>query len=352
MHRALGAAGWGAAASVGALGSGRGAGLGAGTRGGFGHPSLAHGAATGRSPGTAFHEDHADAPVKLFTPPRLDAHAHLSSVRATDWINRLAGEGSIQAMDAEALLANMNDEGIERGAGALHRLYVRDRCHPGGPDARRGTGGGTGRERLLCGAVHPELGTLDSVLQCEPQALLGQGGNRPLHRPTGTRGVKFHFWNSVVDLRGRDSLNDLTTLFGHIADRNLPCVVHVFNGAMQDFGPDDVERFVDRVVAPHSNLRISFAHIGGAGGTNVVIRDILRRLSQVAPPDSELGSRILIDIAAVMFTERFKTIAPTARVVLDDMAELLDGWGPERVLWGSDIDPRLRRADGGSLAPG
>ncbi len=275
-----------------------------------------------------------------FPPPRLDAHAHVNSVAAAERVNRLVGEGSVEPLSGDELVGRMDTDGIVRAL-VLSTAYMSamDAVEEGRlpPDEERAT---VELENDFCAAecarFPDRLIPFCSVNPKRPWARDEIDRCAEMH---GMRGVKFHFWNSVVDLRGRRSLDELAGLFGHLAERGLPAVIHVFNGSVADFGPDDVERFVTDVIAPAPDLRVSFAHAGGAGGLHPRIVEIFRRLNEVAPADSPLGRRLWVDISAVMFTRRFKSIPPTSELARGVMAELLATWGPERTLWGSDTIP-------------
>ncbi len=275
-----------------------------------------------------------------FPPPRLDAHAHVNSVNTAERVNRLTGAGTLEPLAGADLVERMGADGIERAL-VLSTAYLSamDAVEEARlPEAEERAA--VELENDFCAAEcarFPErLIPFCSVNPKRPWAREEVDRCVDLH---GMRGVKFHFWNSVVDLRGRQSLDALAVLFGHLADRGLPAVIHVFNGSVSDFGPDDVERFLVEVVRPHPGLRVSFAHAGGAGGLHPRIAQIFRRLTEVAPLDSDLGRRLWIDISAVMFTSRFKTIPPTAEASRALMGELLSAWGAERTLWGSDTIP-------------
>jgi len=279
------------------------------------------------------------AAATQFPTPLLDAHAHVNSLTATDRINRLVGAGSVEALDGDALIQRMDADGIQRAL-VLSTAYMMAMDAVEGdftPAEERAAVQQENDFNAAECAKHPLR--LIPFCSVNPKRTWAAEEIDRCSYLLGARGVKFHFWNSVVDLRSPESLDNLRALFRHIAERDMPVVVHVFNGSVADFGADDVERFVREVIVPNPDLRLSFAHAGGAGGTHPRIIEIFRRLTEVAPPDSEVGQRLRIDISAVMFTRRFKAILPTSERALAAMGELMRAWGPERVLWGSDMIP-------------
>ena len=263
----------------------------------------------------------------------------MNSPEVTDRVNGLAGEAALEALDADGMIAQLDEGGVERALVLSTAYMMAMDAMPGGLESaeeRAAVARENDYAAIQC-ARHPErLIPFCSVNPKRPWAreeidrAVDEGGHR---------GVKLHFWNSVVDLRDEGTLSDLAPLFGHLAERDLPVVVHVFNGAMNAFGPDDVERFVRRVVEPAEGLRISFAHVGGAGGASPWVLSIFRRLTELAPPDSELGSRTWVDIAAVLFSQPFKSLPPSNEATRTATGDILRAWGPSRTFWGSDTVP-------------
>ncbi len=151
------------------------------------------------------------------------------------------------------------------------------------------------------------------------------------------RGLKLHFWNSMVDTRKDDDLSRVRAVVQHAAERGLPVLAHVFVGAVPNYGPDDTTRFVREVVEATPKLRICFAHLGGAGGFGAPAQRCFEQLISLCGPESPLASRVWVDTAAVFGN----TFSEPARSTL---GQRLTAWGLGRVFWGSDsIDGALAR---------
>jgi predicted TIM-barrel fold metal-dependent hydrolase len=144
------------------------------------------------------------------------------------------------------------------------------------------------------------------------------------------RGLKLHLWNSMVDTRQAESLNQLRRVVSHAAERGLPVLAHIFVGAVTDYGPDDTERFVREIVEPLPSLKICFAHLAGAGRFLPVIQRCFERLIDLCGPDSRTATRVWVDMAAIF---------PTTPSEQEKLLALLPRWGLDRVLWGSDSLP-------------
>jgi uncharacterized protein len=144
------------------------------------------------------------------------------------------------------------------------------------------------------------------------------------------RGMKLHLWNSMVDTRQAEPLNQLRRVVAHAAERGLPVLAHIFVGAVKDYGPDDTERFVREIVEPLPSLKICFAHLAGAGRFLPVIQRCFERLIDLCGPNSPTAARVWVDMAAIF------PITPSEQ---EKLVALLPRWGFDRILWGSDSLP-------------
>lgn len=141
------------------------------------------------------------------------------------------------------------------------------------------------------------------------------------------RGLKLHFWNSLVDTRDPKQLEQVRKVIAHAARRRLPVVAQIFVGDVPDYGPADTERFVREVIVPTPNLRISIAHLAGAGGFGEPAQRCFERLIELL--DVLPRERVWVDLAAIL-----RQSPPPA--VLEKLGALLTRWGVDRVFWGSD----------------
>jgi predicted TIM-barrel fold metal-dependent hydrolase len=146
------------------------------------------------------------------------------------------------------------------------------------------------------------------------------------------RGMKLHLWNSMVDTRQPAVLDHLRRVVTHAAQRGLPVLAHIFVGAVNNYGPDDTERFVREIIEPLPSLKICIAHLAGAGGFAPTAQSCLERLIRACGPESPMANRVWVDMAAVLSPS---TPQPDRR----RMGELLTQWGLRRTLWGSDSLP-------------
>ena len=151
------------------------------------------------------------------------------------------------------------------------------------------------------------------------------------------RGLKVHFGGSDVRLRDGKHLEQVQTLFAEAARRNIPVVARVFNEAVSDFGTEDLDILISRVVAPIPALRISIAHLGGGGGAleQGTLR-LFAALIQAVRRHPEVASRVWTDVASILLTEPRPGLKPISAAQQAALGTMIKTWGVERVLWGSD----------------
>jgi predicted TIM-barrel fold metal-dependent hydrolase len=261
--------------------------------------------------------------------PFLDAHVHSEST-ALPAYRRLAGGPGGESIGGEELVRRLDADGIGR-AYVLSTAYqmasdVYHRAALSLPDE-------TARVRLendftaeQCArfadrlvpflSVNPKRAyAVDEIDRCVEQ----------LHM----RGLKLHLWNSLVDTRKASDLAAVKRVVAHAAQRGLPVVAHILVGAVPNYGPDDTERFIREVVEPVDSLKISIAHLAGAGGFGPVQQRCFERLTTLCGPGTALASRVWTDMAAILLPQT----TPDERT---RFAELVPRWGFERLFWGSD----------------
>ena len=269
--------------------------------------------------------------------PALDAHAHVNSVEVADLVEELIGSRVIESIGGTELIRRMDATGVSRA-------LVHSTAYMWATDAFEDRKMAEAEEHRLVrkendfaaaeSAEHPDR--LIPFLSLNPKRGYPVEEIDRCVDELGMRGLKLHFWNSIVDLRQADQLEHVRTVLVHAANRGLPILVHAFNGGIEDYGPSDTELLVREIILPHDNLRLCFAHLGGAGGFGSRIQEVLARLVEILGPGSPASERVFIDMAAVLFSEDTERIPATPEADRKRMGELLEGWGVERVFWGSD----------------
>ena len=167
----------------------------------------------------------------------------------------------------------------------------------------------------------------------------------------GMVGLKLHFSNSEVDLTDSEQLGWVQDVIAHTSSRALPVVLHFADlGTIcpqgEDPSADDqvatateaMSIFLDDVLKPNAvGLHLTFAHLTGAGNFPEWTQETFGLLVEAQP--SLDAADLWVDVSAVFDSDDLGTCSPG--VTDDDLArmgELLETWGVDRVLWGSDIN--------------
>jgi predicted TIM-barrel fold metal-dependent hydrolase len=160
----------------------------------------------------------------------------------------------------------------------------------------------------------------------------------------GMVGLKLHCWNSLVDVRNSQHLRKLRKVLDRAQRRRLPVLVHAFNGQVQAYGRRDIEIWTRELIEPLDQLRVCFAHLGGAGGFFAPIQETFAALVDLLGPESEASDRVVVDLSAVLMGPNTLGMPETSAAEKQRLAELLDQWGCDRLLWGSDSLPNALRS--------
>lgn len=274
--------------------------------------------------------------------PQLDAHAHLLSRDLASWVRSTSTDPEIRRyvrpINGRIIVDGMEEDGIQR-AFALSSacLHASD-------------SGRAGRRKLAVEVRNVQNENDFIALQARDYApsLIPFASVNPkrdyaieefvrcveTHR---MRGLSVHFADSDVRLRDAQHLTRVQKLFAEAAQRGVPVVAHIYNAAVTDFGTADVEIFMGQLVEPFPALRVSIAHLGGAGGAaeqgTLRIFGVLINALRARP---QLAQQVWADCSSVLLTEArpgAKPISPAQRIALGGM---LREWGLNRLMWGTD----------------
>jgi len=271
-------------------------------------------------------------------PPFLNAHAHVNSVRVADHIAHLMGRRAVEPLDGAEVVRRLDGMGIKR-AFVLSTAYMMaaEVGTPLPPDEERQAVAAENDFAAAQAALAPDR--LIPFLSVNPKRDYAPDEiDRAVDR-RGMRGLKLHFWNSMVDLRQPEQLASVKRTIDHAAARELPVVGHVYIGAVKGFGPDDIDRLLDEIILPNDRLRFSFAHLGGAGGFSGIVQRIFARLVERVGSGHPAAHRVFADMAVTLLSEGIGPIPATQPAARARMGELFRGWGLDRVFWGSDTFP-------------
>jgi predicted TIM-barrel fold metal-dependent hydrolase len=264
--------------------------------------------------------------------PFLDAHVHPASAALREYTRtRFGGSARADAVaTGAALVERMDNDGV-------HRAFALSTAYQMASDYKRAAPPSESEEHARVAsendfaaeqcALFPDR--LVPFLSLNPKRTYAIDEIDRCVEVRKMRGLKLHFWNSMLDTRKEADLSAIIRVVSHAAKRGLPVVAHIFVGDVLAYGPDDTERFVREVIAPIGALKISIAHLAGAGGFGPRQQDCFAQLTTSCGPGTALAARVWTDMAAVLSEE-------TSEADVAAFAALVPRWGADRLFWGSD----------------
>lgn len=286
-------------------------------------------------------QDAEGAPAVEPEAPRLDAHVHVSSPDLEAEITKLMGANPFEGGDAAALVERLDASGV-KAAWVLSTAYMlaSDAFQlSANPNAEAEVAGVRAENDYTAreAARFPER--LTGFLSVNPKRAYATEEIDRCVDELGLKGVKLHMWNSLADVRDEEQRGAVRKVLEHAASRDVPVVVHAFNGSVPGYGARDAEIWAKELVLPTDGLRICFAHVGGPGGFMPPVQAVLESLVAELGPDSDAAERAFLDVSAVLMGENTIGFPPLTADQGRKLGELLRAWDPERVLWGSDNLP-------------
>lgn len=277
-----------------------------------------------------------DVPGIGAASPLLDAHLHATSAALASW---LPVEADITTIGGSGLLARLDALGAER-AFALSSAYLYASDFQPSFDPWRGAEGELDRVRAENDFTADECSgepRLVPFCSLNPKRDYAVDELARCVEDRGMRGLKLHFWNSNLSLRDPTQRRRLSTVLTYAGERQLPVLVHVLNGEDEGFGRSDAQRFVE-VLSDAGAPPLCLAHLCGAGGYKPQVAELFDAFSELRD-QGWLSSRTHVELSATLTrdgdgdgaTSLLDTDAGRAR-----LAEQLQRWGLDTVLWGSD----------------
>ncbi len=260
------------------------------------------------------------------TTPVVDHHQHLFSPAA-------AALMSVETIDAEALVAHLNDAGIGRAV-VLSVAYAFGSPNRTLPDeyaqvqaendwTSEQVGRFPDRLRGLCG-LNPLRGyALEELARCAEDS----SARHVRH------GLKLHLGNSVVDYHDSQHVAQLRRVFGAANGHGMAIVVHMrasFRHKLP-YGSDEARVFLDELLPAAPDVPVQIAHLTGSSGyaADPLVDQALAVFAEaIAAGDPRVG-RLLFDVA----TNVDPDAPPEERELI---ARRIRELGVERVLYGSD----------------
>ncbi len=262
--------------------------------------------------------------------PRVDYHQHLVTPAFEPIVK-------LPARDARALLADLDDAGIEKAV-VLSTAYsfADERKKLEDPDRLSRNENDWVSSQVVAG--RGRLIGFCSANPLRPVALTEL--ERCLTLP-GMTGVKLHFGNAGVSLRNPEHAARLAQVFALAERERAPVLAHLRARGGENFGAQDATLFLDRLLSVAPSIEVIVAHFAGAGpGYPPQADELMAVFGAAASRNDPRMRNVYFDVATIVTAE---TTPEEGALVAKRVREV----GVGRVLYGSDLSP-----PGGSVRAG
>lgn len=272
----------------------------------------------------------APAPAPALAVPLVDYHQHLIS-RAFAPIVK-AGE-----RDGAALVRELDAAGIEQAIVlSVGYSFADERKELNDPDRL------TREENDWTSAeVIKNAGRLIGFCSANPlRPVALEELERCLGLP-GMIGIKLHLGNAGITLRDAAHLARMQEVFTLAQRLRAPVLIHMRARGGTNYGAEDAQIFLDKIVSVAPDIEIVIAHLGASGpGYSTQHDEVLAVFGAAAERKDPRMNNLYFDVSSNVTDE----ITPAdAALVVQRIRQI----GPRRMLYGSDLS-----APGGSIRRG
>lgn len=149
----------------------------------------------------------------------------------------------------------------------------------------------------------------------------------------GMKGIKLHLGNSGISLRNPEHLATVQQVFTLAARLHAPVLVHMRARGGANYGAEDAQIFLDKIVPIAPEIEIVIAHFGGAGpGYPAQADEVMSVFATAADRHDPRLRNLYFDVATIVADE---TTPAEAALVAQRIRQI----GPKRTLYGSDLTP-------------
>lgn len=150
--------------------------------------------------------------------------------------------------------------------------------------------------------------------------------------------VKLHLASAGIDPRRDNDLALVATVAAWADSNAVSLLVHV-DPQGSGVEVEDVQRFIDRVIAPYPELNITVAHLGGSGGYGAWTRSVYRTFATWLRNEEAVGrprAGVFFDLSAVWLENASEGVAASTASDGAALARDLAEFGVSRLLLASD----------------
>lgn len=272
----------------------------------------------------------ATTPTDTPIAPRVDYHQHLVNPGFAPIVK-------MPERDGAALLKELDAAGIERAV-VLSVAYSFADERKALPDPDKLTRDQNDWTSAQVVKNAPRLIGFCSANPLRPVAL--EELERCLGLP-GMTGIKVHMGNAGITLRDPAHLARMQELFALAERRRAPVLVHMRARGGTNYGAEDAQIFLDKIVTTAPGIEIVVAHLGSSGpGYSPQHDEVMAVFGAAVERKDPRMNNVYFDVSSNVTEE----ITPSdAELVVKRFRQV----GLKRVLYGSDLS-----APGGSIAKG
>jgi len=272
--------------------------------------------------------------------PQVDHHIHVFSPETSRNLEMQCAKTqscfaamSTRASTGAVVVAALDAAHIGRGVLLSNAYFF---ASPSTDDPGLDVAAATRRENsFIVEQARASCGRLIAVVSVNPLADNALDEIAYWGRTGGTKGVKFQFGNSAVDLRSPDQVRRLAEVFAAAADAHLAIVVHL-QGRSADYGAGDVRIFLRDVLPAAKRTTVQIAHAGGGGGVDAGSLAALGVFADAIERDPDGLRNLYFDLAMVPDLIANVGKLPAAPADVATLEGLIRRIGLDRFLMASD----------------
>jgi len=228
-------------------------------------------------------------------PALADHHMHVFSPAVRTWLQEELDVPPLPPSGTEELVSVLQKDGVTK-ATVLSNAYF--------------FGHDTTKHPHNLKALMAENDRVADAVAKYPDRLVGFFSVDPLadsafaeiercSRRKAFAGLKLHLANSEVDLRNPAHVERLTNVFARANALGLSVAIHL-RTRRTDYGREDAQIFIDRVLPAAPDVTIQVAHVAGWGGydraTDSALGAFVERAARIAPG----RDNVYFDVSAVV----------------------------------------------------
>ena len=143
----------------------------------------------------------------------------------------------------------------------------------------------------------------------------------------GVKGMKLHFANSHIDVKMPEHVEALKRFFREANARRMAIVAHLWTFDYRQYGRQNAEIFLSRILPEAPDITVQIAHLAGAG--RYAHDDVTEYFANAISANDPRLKNVYFDMATVVTEQQ-------SQVTLDLIARRVRQIGLERILFGAD----------------